>query len=75
MQMGSKRAANRAASQEDITSDDSSNGKVDFVIAARPRRAVRKTRVGASSSLADTEVADMAEGRAVREEEKQGKMT
>jgi hypothetical protein len=75
MQMGSKRAANRAASQEDITSDDNSNGKVDFVIAAHPRRAVRKTRVGASSSLADTEVADMAEGRAVREEEKQGKVT
>jgi hypothetical protein len=66
--MCSKRATSRATSQEETTSDDSSSGGDDqFIIAPRSRRVVKKTRVGASSSRADTKAVDIAEGQTVRE--------
>jgi hypothetical protein len=66
--MHSSKAASRATSQEESASaDSSSGGDVQFIIAPQPRRAVRKTRARASSSRADTEAADITEGRAVRE--------
>jgi hypothetical protein len=64
MQMRSKRAANRSASQEDVD-DDSSSGEEQYVIQPQLRRATRKTH--ASSSRAAAEAADTAEGQAVRE--------
>jgi hypothetical protein len=52
--MCSKRDASRAASQEQITSVDSSSGGQDqFIILPHPKRAVRKMRARASSSQAD----------------------
>jgi hypothetical protein len=63
--MHSKRAASRAAFQED-TIDDSSSGEEQFVIQPRPRRAIRKTR--ATSSRTAEEATNMVEGQAIREE-------
>jgi hypothetical protein len=62
-----KRAASRRVSHDDPSSGDSSSRDDDFVIAPRPRRATRKaTRRGdASSSPADVEVTNVAEGQAV----------
>jgi hypothetical protein len=66
--MCSKGTTSKGASQEETTSADSSSGGDDqFIIAPRPRRAVRKTRAGASSSRANTEAADITESWVVRE--------
>jgi hypothetical protein len=62
--MCSKQAISSATSQEDTT-DDSSSGEEQFVIQPQPRHARRKTH--ASSLRTTEEVADMAEGQAVRE--------
>jgi hypothetical protein len=67
--MSVKRATSHRTSRDDPSSDDSSSREDDFVIAPRLRRETRKaTRRGdASSSQADEEVANVAEGQAVRE--------
>jgi hypothetical protein len=64
MQMRSKRATSRSASQEDVD-DDCSSKEEQYVIQPRPRRATRKTR--ASSSRAAAEAANTTKGQAVRE--------
>jgi hypothetical protein len=69
VQIQVKRAASQRTSHDDPSSSDSSSRDDDFVIAPRPRRATRKaTRRGdASSSQADEEAANVAEGQAVRD--------
>jgi NAD(P)H-dependent flavin oxidoreductase YrpB (nitropropane dioxygenase family) len=69
VQMPVKRVASQRASRGDPSSGDSSSRDDDFVIAPHPRRATRKaTQCGdVSSSQADEEAANVAEGQAVRD--------
>jgi hypothetical protein len=64
-----KRAASQRVSRDDPSSSDSSSRDDDFVIAPCPRRATRKAtqRGDASSSQADEEAANVAEGQAIRD--------
>jgi hypothetical protein len=69
MQMRSKRAANRSASQEDVD-DDSSSGEEQYVIQPQLRCATRKTH--ASSSRAAAEAATRPKDKLCEKQGKQG---